>query len=74
MEAGSVLDQDMDRGRIAFGDLAIELHEMRLVRGLSEEELTAGQSETDRPVHVVPLQGSPEVEVDGSGTVPRCFQ
>ncbi|MBV5332936.1 hypothetical protein JZU54_05125 [bacterium] len=28
---------------------------MRLVHGLGEEELTAGQPEADRPVHVAPL-------------------
>ena len=66
MEAGSVLNQDMDRGWIAFGDLAIEVTEMRLVHGLGEEELTAGQPEADRPVHLAPL-----VHMLGGRAIPR---
>ncbi len=38
IEAGSALDQDMDRGRIALGDLAVKVTEMRLVHGLGKEE------------------------------------
>ena len=69
MEAGSVLDQDMDRGRIAFADLAVKMTEMRQVRGLGEEELTVGQSEADRPVHVAPL-----VHMLGDGHPPVARQ
>ena len=55
MEAGSVLNQEMDRGWIAFGDLAVEVTGMRVSHGLGEEELNAGLPEADRPVHLAPL-------------------